>query len=1288
MRKLKLLSKALVVGALSLGAISCSSSSSGGNGPGPGPIPQASRLQVGNIGALPTNKEALGGSYPLMVYNNTTAVINITSVKSSGVDPRLGVTSDSQLFDYGSCKSGIPVGGSCAINVKAAALQVNGVGDNGQYGLVIDGVSTKGTAYHNDQVISYQNMSSKAATGAHYNVSGATTTNITQTTQMGVTVPVYFDKAYTNVKVNAGAVDATLLGCGLIQPNGTYNISANSSCSVYVNFRGGKSISTTVSLVAGSSVQSTAKTGKSTKSLSSKSLQDGGSQIMSFGMLNSTQAVAYITTGLVTSSLPSNGTTTQTITFVNNGMSNATGMGLYVYDPVNLPNGLALNTSVTIGSDTLTVTANTCSGQAGGTGNGTLAPTASCAITFTMAGTSQVGTVQMLMNYSTGAGTSTSSYSTYYYPVNNIAGLSSSAAPSATTFLNTVVGGVTKSMTVTVTNTSTTVPVVLSTIANMQSILVTNGSPSVPTGMTVTANTCTSGLSLAAGVSCAYTVEYTASVATSGQINNLFGLVKGTYQNQNQTFNVSSALNMPYSASDPTELTFNPTALQFTTNVNESVDVPLVITNTTSGQVTNITFDFANINLSGVTITSQSPSNCLILLPGGDTCSIVMHFAPTTAESSNGYQSLNVSYSGATVNADVIPTSFEAILGNTNVQVTNVVASDVNSPPVGYTGVGTSVSPYTFYNYGGSFSLQVTYQNIGTVTADNFTIDGSTLPSVGNGLTVDTGNTTCGLNGATVNLAPNASCILAFTGVNPNYQSGLTYSGALDFAFPNAVYFESGQQLIRNVWSYNGSNEVYISANQIASPSFSIANNSGVIESIAGVQYFVYPVTLANNANAGQTAPINVGIDVSAFSTSTLAGFGTDNTIPPSSSNAYTAALAGGESVSSLYLFIPTNTITSLSTFINSGWTYTGITQPTNVSDAPGNAAVGVFYSAVANSGAITAQWSTTSAASSNITPYANLFSIAGLGATVPSGNVIDLQQYQGYLYAATTTGVYSYQITLWVTTGSTSIPDATATTGTGGLTVVGGNQVSAITAPGAFALNSVSGTNYALTTASGAQTTNWPYDLSTVVNGAFTNAAGNFTGLVDTSSILSVAVSSSGNIYLTTSGNAAYYCGSVTAVAGCTALSLPSAITTAASNSTLSYLTVIASGGNIVVTQYVIDPSSAGNFVPTTRYIYAADAGASTALSSATTQTISSFITGLPYTYFYNMNTANSATQLFGLSGQSVSASFSSPYTHSYNAGGYAANLATPTFYGSSASGVAAANAAYYSFLTIGGQN
>jgi hypothetical protein len=1274
------------IGSLAFGLISCGSSGgSSGNNPTP-PSPTSTHLQVGNLGAIPTNAEAAGAAYPLTLFNNTQNVIHVNKVKATGVDPRLQITSDSQLFDYSSCRD-IPVNGSCNILVKASALRVNNIGDNGQYGISIDGTNDKGAAYHEDQVISYENFAKKNALGTYYNTSSATTTNVIDTTQMGVTIPVYFDKAYNNVKLVSPNLNGTLIGCGLVNADGTYNISARSSCSIMLNFRGGKVVTSDVQLLANYAAPvKAAKSSKSTQSV--KSLTEASSSIVNFNFVNITQSVALMTTGTVTSSLPTNNTTTQTVTFVNNGMSSATAISLSLADTSNGYGPTSLSSTQTIGSTSLAVTANTCTNQAGGNGTGTVSASQSCSVTFKMNGSSQFGTADLIMSYSTGVGTSTTNYNTYYYPVSALTGLSSSAAPSATEFINTSIGSQERSMIVTVTNTTPAQPITLSNLASSQAILKTAGSPGIPSGMTVSANTCTSGLVLNSGTtSCTYTITFDPTDLTAGQINNLYGIIAGTYVNQGITYQVSTSLNVPYSVGEATDLTTNPTQIQLTTNSGQPVYIPISIENTNglgSGSISNITFDWAAIGLNNVTISSQSPSGCLTSLAYGNTCNVVFVYSPTNTESSNGYVNLPVSYAGGQFDIDDIPTTFEAISGNTNIQITNVIASDVNSPPVGHTGLGTSGSPYTFYNYGNSFSLQIEYTNESSAVANNFMIDGSTLPSVANGWTVATGTTTCGINGNSVNLGANESCVLELNAVNPNIEDALTYSNSLTFNFPSATYQESGQTLVRNVWDYSGQSSVNVSANQILSPSYSIGN--GVIESVTGVSYYVYPITLSNNANAGQTAQISVAIDPSALNTlATPAGVGTSNTTPPVSR--YSTSLAGGESVNPLYLWVPANgsNLSSTNFNLNANWNYTGMTPyQSSASASTSSAATGVIYSANAGAGLISVNWSGN--VNNAVANGSSLLKAIG-STTVPSGNVTDLVQYKGYLYALTTTGLYSYAITPWVNTSGTLIPESTTNTGTGALTVTssGASQINGIlnNTPSAMSINSVGGTTYALVTESGTQTTAWPYTIATVINGVFTNGVGSFSGLTSGDIITSVAVGATGNIYLATDTKAVYSCGTVTAVASCSDITI-AGFDSAAANSTVVSLAVSIAGGNVAVTQYVTDPSAAGQFTPATKYGYAADAGSGTSFNMST---INTFIKGLPFSYYYNLDaTANSATQLLGLAGQTVSYG-SSPYTHNTTNAGASINLASPSSVVTSSS-FGAGNVTYYSFLSIGGNN
>ena len=1290
-KQLKKVATIAGIGSLAFGLISCSSSnktSSGGNS-----TPTSAYLQVGNLGAIPTNSEAAGATYPLTLFNNSNNLIHINKVKATGVDPRLHISSDSQLFDYSGCRD-IPVNGSCSILVKASALRVNNIGDNGQYGISIDGTNDKGATYHENQVVSYENFATKNDLGTYYNTSSATTTNITETTQMGVTIPVYFDKAYNNVKLLSPDLNGTLIGCGLVNADGTYNVSAKSSCSIMLNFRGGKVITSDVQLLANYTepvkISQSGKSNQVSKSAKSvKSLTSGSTPIVNFGFVNITQSVALMTTGIVTSSLPTNNTTTQTITFVNNGMSSATAISLSLADTSNGYGPVNLSSTQNIGSSSLTVTANTCTSQASGTGNGTVSANQSCSVTFTMNGSSQFGTANLIMSYSTGVGTSTTNYNTYYYPVSALTSLSSSAAPSPTEFINTSVGSQTRSMIVTVTNTTPTQPITLANLASSQAILKTAGSPGIPSGMTVSANTCTSGLVLNSGTpTCSYTITFDPTDLTSGQINNLYGIISGTYVNQGTTYQVSTSLNIPYSVGQSTDLTTNPTQIQLTTNSGQPVYIPISITNTNglgSGAITGITFDWSAIGLNNVTISSQSPNGCLTSLAYGLTCDVVFVYSPTNTESSNGYVNLPVTYSGGQFNSDDIPTTFEAISGNTNIQISNVIASDVNSPPVGYTGAGTSASPYTFYSYGNSFSLQIEYTNTGSATANNFMIDGSTLPSVANGWTVETGSTTCGINGNSVNLASNSSCVLELKAVNPNIANALITSNSLTFNFPNATYQESGQTLVRNVWNYNGQSNVNVNSNQILSANYSIGN--GVIESVTGVSYYVYPISLSNNANAGQTAPVSVSIDPSALNTlTTPAGVSTSNVTPPV--GGYSTSLAGGGSVNSLYLWVPANgaNLSTTNFNLNANWNYTGMTPYQSIASASTSfAATGVVYSGNTGSGLISTNWSGN--VNNAVANGGNsLYTLAS--TTVPSGNITSLVQYQGYLYALTTNGLYSYAITPWVNTSGTMIPNSVSNPRTGALSITssGANQINGILGgtPGAMSINSVGGTTYALVTESGDQAGGpWPYTIATVINGVLTNSVGGFTGLNAGDVITSVAVGATGNIYISNNTNVVYSCGTVTAVAACSDIT-PAGITNAAANSTLVSLAVSIAGNNVAITQYVTDPSATGQFTPATQYAYGTDDGVNTTFAVSS---INTFIKGLPFSYYYNLDaTANSATQLLGLAGQTVSYG-SSPYTHNTTNAGASINLASPSPIVTSSS-FGAGSVAYYSFLSINGQN
>ena len=179
--------------------------------------------------------------------------------------------------------------GSCSIQVKSASLTTDsGIGANGQYGINVKShLKSSNKSYNEDQVIGYQNFNISASNGVYYNTSSATVTNILDANDnMGITIPVFFKQAYSKVKVNSGILGATLVGCGLPDKNGTYNIAANSTCALTTVFSGGKQFSNTITLTD----NYTAATKSQSKA---KSLQSGNNQIMTVSVVNNLNPQAF-----------------------------------------------------------------------------------------------------------------------------------------------------------------------------------------------------------------------------------------------------------------------------------------------------------------------------------------------------------------------------------------------------------------------------------------------------------------------------------------------------------------------------------------------------------------------------------------------------------------------------------------------------------------------------------------------------------------------------------------------------------------------------------------------------------------------------------------------------------------------------------------------------------------------------------------------------------------------------------------------------------------------------------
>lgn len=1160
------LAVAVLIGMVAIALSSCSSSSSSTNGQ-PSPNSESKDLQVGNIGLIPTNTDALGGTYPLMLFNNTSEVMVVDSVTASGVADSIRKQigkDDSKLFDADMCKQ-IQPHGSCSIQMKSASLTTDsGIGANGQYGINVKShLKLSNKSYNEDQVIGYQNFNISASNGVYYNTSTATVTNILDASDnMGITIPVFFKQAYSKVKVNSGILGATLVGCGLPDKDGTYNIAANSTCALTTVFSGGKQFSNTITLTdnyTAAVTKSQSKTG---------SLKSGNNQIMTVSVVNNLNPQALMTTAVVTGFIPTDNTTPVTVTFVNVGTYQAaiTSMGFSTGGSlISFGNG----TPVTInGSTTATVSNDTCSNQ-------TIQAGSSCQVTFTMNGSVNSGSMNVQMNYTTGLGTGTGStfYNIYYYaPTSNVVLTSTVSGDLTNTFLYQ-----TKTATVTVANASTT-----NTSVNLNNSgvpqLVAVGNPPKPNNISVTANNCNqNGAILAAGNSCAYTVSYTSPTTdTNGIINNLRGVITGTYTNIGQTITVGSTSSLPYSANANSNfVSLNPDPLQMVVPAGQSVSQVVTITNQTSGSSINgISFNLTG--LTGVTLPSGSNSCSSANLSYLQSCQVTFVFAPNTQESLVVGIPVSFNVNGNPAE-DILTANFQGSTSAVNVVLSGITASQPGLP-VGapaYTGDGESQnSAFSFYNYGNSLQITLTYTNIGTESAVNIQMMGDTFPTQAAGYSIQD-------NCSGQALLQNQSCSVVATTINPTLATTLTSSSNLNFVIPSMVYTDVTESVpyVKNMFTTptGNSSNIWVTVSPSVVPNVNVG--TGSIVALNGSSYYLYPVTFSNNANGAQGVAINYSAPMP--SAASPYGFGSTMTAVPST-GAASLNLAGGQSTTQ-YLWFPTTATPSSSSLLYSV-SYSG-SYPNFYSSFIPNPMIGVTYTASGNN--ITGSWSSLQSFSNS---SFNFNATAG-----SSGNISQLLQNQGYLYALNG-NVYSMPITGWNTNtsgGSTYSPESTSTGALGSVTA----QTTGYT-PSYLAINTTSGTTYAAVVESASTNLH----VYTVSAGTFSNpSTSQLTNL--SSNIGAAAIGSSGNLYVTSESNL-YLCGTITAIAACNRVtSLPAfpSATTAVNG-----LTVTTSNGYVFVAPNVA--AGTGGIVPVTTAYYALDNGStSTSFSGLTNSNYSS---------------------------------------------------------------------------------
>lgn len=1221
-------------------------------------------MQVGNIGAIPTNKQALGNSYPLMVYNNSKTELYIDKITVSGLDSKIqSGNNDLNIIDKNGCTV-IPSGGTCPIIIHSAALQNDKGGMNGQYALTISGHDIK-NKYTQSQIIAYENYdpiieTQSSKSGIYYNPSNANNFNIKTTSNDGAIIPIYFDKAYNNVKILSGGLPVSLLNCGLPNSDNEYNIPAHSSCALSFNITGGKPSSNVIQIVANYTGDKSQLQNNQLKSNVSNNLSTNN-VLVSLGVVNAISSAANVVSGVVNGIVYANGLSPQTVTFINTGASTSSSSAMSLVVNGTSYSFAALSSPSVVDSygTTAQVTNDTCTGA-------NIVPYSICSVTFVMNGVTGSGNAQVLMNYNTGSGSASTFFNNYYYSPGATASLVTTMSP---TNMTNVALAYTSTATVTVQNPpSSTVNVTLNSNAQIFN-------PPANNVMTITQGStpCTSGQVLTPGSSCSYQISYTPTEVGSGTA---YTAISGTYPASVGSVPISSTYAFSYSSINPTDLLFNPTAISMNALVNNTVTMMESVTNNTSNTISDIVFDFNSIGESYVTLAFPGGSDCLSSLPAGQTCSVQFVYRPTGVESINNAM-MTVTYSGGAYSQDTIQSTFVSTLGGVNIGAS--VSESQVSGPIAFTGNGTSATPVSFYNYGNSTRVLITYTNNGNQPANNFVIDASTAPSASVGYSLNTSYTTCPTGGTTgYTLAPNASCILAYDLSNPNYSTSFTTSIPMNFTIPTVNYIDNGSLLntVMNTWSFNGNGQVYITSQPVLLPNTAFSPVGWLVADSVNT-YYTWSAGFANSSSGSAiVANFNISSPIAGGTWSSTSG-----TVP--GNGATINSTVGSGSTSSWYYNLPySTTVNSQSMYTN--WSYIGAngTMKATVSSTNQFANPATAYMYLAATGYIaTASW----------------IGNSGRVSTPTTPNTLPVIESPAYYMSVTTLGVNNYLTSIGfptfvgirlssinVTLGRYNVAPASGG-GNAQYSTLSLPNYSGFTAGPSLTLQSESGTAYYVSIESA--TGRFLIGTFTYLTIAQTES-GTLSG-TDGSAIYSVGTdNTNGNFFITTVNNNLYYCGNVFAatVGTCTNIALPTAVTTAAANSTIAGYSVVASGGQVIVNQ-VVTPTSASATLPSTVVAYGADNAATTNLSN--NFTIDNMAGATPFVFNYNVGTVTATPKYsYGLHGSSLVYS-SGNYTKTATVYGYSISNMSQLFSfatGATITGYTPAAIAISSMIPFGG--
>ena len=772
---------------LTMGLISCGGTSSSSSNGGGGPVPTTTAtINIGNISTIPLGLGSTGKSTVTVTNNlkNTISLVSATyTISSNGSSGNpISTSASGSLVDTHQCAS-ISPGGVCSIAVNPPANT-----SQSQYVVEMKYIdNTTGKLYVATNMVSYSDSIPATDTGARYSTVNNSIYNETGGATT-ITIPFQLTKNFASLEAkstNANPVFAPTISC----PGNSYT--AGTLCNLYVNISNLGTISMLTGSITVSGEPLVTNESKRLKSINGGKAKSAALSGEAGYIFNVPITVSQNLTGnLVTSAnnlvvSPSNGSSPQSVTLLNNGT--------------------ATISNITVNGNTpVTISGNNCSSLVVG---------ASCAFNVDVnSATSGQSSVTVSYNNGASSGNTTGllTFNVVYISATFSPGLSLTSGQGD---LNNVPVDTTRYYNITVNNTGNTT---LSNIAFTNNFSAQDSSFSWSAGSCATNGTQTLG----AGESCTLVLQYSPTVANAGATLSINAM--GTWQDQagNPQTYADAALAVAYSAVVGNAflyITPNYTSFAIRADGADNVTQTYTVVNgglspTSVGSLSvapGIT-GFSNLGTGTCAVGTNLAVNAF--------CTINTKFGPTTSVLSNVESRILVSYDPG--NSTTV-TAFANLVFNSSsaayVNISNIAVTGNSG------GSGTSGSPYTYTNTsatGGQLTVVVTYANTGTAAAESFNVALNNLPI---GYTTSGSGNTCGIGSNTTSLGTGSSCTVSFYAVNPSgLYNPLALSGTgLQFNIPGFSYKDTNTGLNTNpnpTWGSNfgGSNTIYVTTNLFA----------------------------------------------------------------------------------------------------------------------------------------------------------------------------------------------------------------------------------------------------------------------------------------------------------------------------------------------------------------------------------------------------------------------------------------------------------------------------------------